>query len=77
LPLLASGSVKELFAARLYSKDRWGKQQTSQNINFFSFHMCYTRFGAYPNHMHIRISVKNKLLKKEKEEKAKEKQEHR
>jgi hypothetical protein len=27
--------------------------------------MCYIRFGAYPNHMHI-IIVKNNLLKKEK-----------
>jgi hypothetical protein len=29
--------------------------------------MCYPRFGAYPNHMHITIIVKNNLLKKRKE----------
>jgi hypothetical protein len=35
--------------------------------------MCYIWFGAYPNHMHIQIIVKNNLLgKKEggKEEKT-------
>jgi hypothetical protein len=34
------------------------------HICVYSFHMCYTRFGAYPNHMHIQIIVKNNLLKK-------------
>jgi hypothetical protein len=29
--------------------------------------MCYTRFGAYPNHMHI--IVKKNLLKKERKNK--------
>jgi hypothetical protein len=28
--------------------------------------MCYTWFGAYPNHKHITIIVKNNLLKKRK-----------
>jgi hypothetical protein len=33
--------------------------------------MCYIRFGAYPNHMHIQIIVKKTTCweKKEKEEK--------
>jgi hypothetical protein len=34
--------------------------------------MCYIQFGAYPNHMHITIIVKNKLLKKERGKKKKE-----
>jgi hypothetical protein len=37
--------------------------------------MCYTRFGAYPNHMHITIIVKKNLL--EKEEKEQKTQQHR
>jgi hypothetical protein len=36
--------------------------------------MCYTRVGAYPNHMHVTKIVKNNLLKmKEKEKETKEK----
>jgi hypothetical protein len=36
--------------------------------------MCYTLFGAYPNHMHIAIIVKKKLVKKrKKKEKRKQK----
>jgi hypothetical protein len=31
--------------------------------------MCYKRFGAYPNRIHITIIVKKNLLKKEKEKK--------
>jgi hypothetical protein len=38
--------------------------------------MCYTQFGAYPNHMHITIIVKNNLLKKERKEKKKTKEKH-
>jgi hypothetical protein len=30
------------------------------HICVYSFHMCYTRFGAYPNHTHIKIIVKKK-----------------
>jgi hypothetical protein len=41
------------------------------HICVYSFHICYTRFGAYPNHTHITISVKNSLLKK-REKKIKE-----
>jgi hypothetical protein len=36
--------------------------------------MCYIRFGAYPNHMHIQIIVKKQLVGKKKERKKKEKQ---
>jgi hypothetical protein len=32
--------------------------------------MCYTRFGAYPNHMHITIIVKKWLVKKKKKYKG-------
>jgi hypothetical protein len=36
--------------------------------------MCYARFGAYPNHIHITIIVKKIVKKREKENKeAKEK----
>jgi hypothetical protein len=35
--------------------------------------MCYTWFGAYPNHMHITIMVKKQLVKKRKKKKTKEK----
>jgi hypothetical protein len=31
-----------------------------------SFRRYYTRFGVYPNHIHITIIVKNNLLKKKK-----------
>jgi hypothetical protein len=33
--------------------------------------MCYIRFGAYPNHMHIQIIVKKQLVGKEEKEKTK------
>jgi hypothetical protein len=33
--------------------------------------MCYTRFGAYPNQMHINNNCKKNLLKKEKKGKEK------
>jgi hypothetical protein len=36
------------------------------HIRVYSFRRCYTQFGAYPNHMHITIIVKNNLLKNEK-----------
>jgi hypothetical protein len=40
----------------------------------YSFHMCYTRFDAYSNHMHITMIVKNNLLKnKENRNKIKQK----
>jgi hypothetical protein len=35
--------------------------------------MFYIRFGAYPNHMHIQIIVKNNFLEKIKEKKKKQK----
>jgi hypothetical protein len=35
--------------------------------------MCFVRFGAYPNHMHIQIIVKNKTTCCEKKERKKEK----
>jgi hypothetical protein len=31
--------------------------------------MCYIRFGAYPNHIHIHIIEKKNLLKKERKKK--------
>jgi hypothetical protein len=34
-----------------------------------SFHMCYIRFGAYPNHMHIQIIVKKHVVGKKKRKK--------
>jgi hypothetical protein len=40
----------------------------------YSFHVCYIQFGAYPNHMHIQIIVKNNLLGKKQKRK---KQQHR
>jgi hypothetical protein len=40
------------------------KMGLQKNICVYSFQVCYTRFGAYPNHMHITIIVKKK--KKEK-----------
>jgi type IV secretory pathway VirB3-like protein len=40
------------------------------HICVYSFHMCYIRFGAYPNHMHIQIIVK-KLVEKRKKQKEK------
>jgi hypothetical protein len=40
--------------------------------------MCYTQFGAYPNHMHITIIVKKQLVKKRKKQEKKTKtQQHR
>jgi hypothetical protein len=36
--------------------------------------MCFIRFGAYPNHMHIQTIVKNNLLKKERKNKRKTQQ---
>jgi hypothetical protein len=36
--------------------------------------MCYTRLGAYPNHMHITIIVKKLVKKREKENKRKAQQ---
>jgi hypothetical protein len=42
------------------------------HICVYSFHMCYTRFGAYPNYMRIRIIVKKQLIgKKEKRKRGK------
>jgi hypothetical protein len=39
--------------------------------------MCYIRFGAYPNNMHITIIVKKQLVKKRKGKKQKKlKQKH-
>jgi hypothetical protein len=35
------------------------------HICVYSFHMCYIRFGAYPNHMLIQKIVKKKLVGKE------------
>jgi hypothetical protein len=35
--------------------------------------MCFLQFGAYPNHTHIQIIVKNKIACCEKERKEKEK----
>jgi hypothetical protein len=37
--------------------------------------MCYIRFDAYPNHVHIQIIVKESNLLKKKERKEKEKTE--
>jgi hypothetical protein len=40
------------------------------HICVYSFHMCFIRFGAYPNHMHIQIIVKpNNLLRGKKRRK--------
>jgi hypothetical protein len=40
--------------------------------------MCYKRFGAYPNHMHIQIIVKKQLFgKKIKKKRRERKQQHR
>jgi hypothetical protein len=40
------------------------------HICVYSFHMCYIRFGAYLNHMHIKIIVKKQLIKKNKRKTA-------
>jgi hypothetical protein len=31
---------------------------------FHFFRRCYTRFGAYPDHMHITVNVKKQLVEK-------------
>jgi hypothetical protein len=36
------------------------------HICVYFFHMCYMRFDAYPNDMHIQIIVKNNLFGKKK-----------
>jgi hypothetical protein len=36
--------------------------------------MCYTRFGAYPNHTHIKIIVKKKTCGKKRKRKKKRKE---
>jgi hypothetical protein len=41
------------------------------HIWVYSFHMRYTRFGAYPNRIHITIIIKTDLLKKLKQNKRK------
>jgi hypothetical protein len=45
---------------------------TFVHICVYSFFMCYIRFGAYPNHIHIQIIVKKKLVGKERETKKRE-----
>jgi hypothetical protein len=48
------------------------------HICVYSFHLCYIRFGAYPNHAHIKIIVKKLVVKKDKgNKKRKAKQQQR
>jgi hypothetical protein len=41
------------------------------HICVYSFHMCFVRFGAFPNHVYIQIIVKNKITCEKKREKQK------
>jgi hypothetical protein len=47
------------------------------HICVYSFQMCYTRFGAYPNHMLITIIVKKLAKKRKRKENKRKTQEHR
>jgi hypothetical protein len=38
--------------------------------------MCYTQFGAYPNHLHITIIEKKQLVKKKEKGKRKKTKEN-
>jgi hypothetical protein len=40
------------------------------HICVYSFHVCYTWFGAYPNHEHIKIIVKEQAVREKKEKKT-------